>query len=94
MRRSEAPPFRSRSEPAIKQEEKISKRGVTPRVPGVRVRCFCVLLPTCATPSSHPLMTWPWPMVKVKGRFLSRDESNLEPSARVPGERGGGRGQH
>lgn len=36
------------------------------------------------TPSSQPLMTWPTPMVHWKGEPRSRDESNLEPSVRVP----------
>jgi len=37
-----------------------------------------------ATPSSHPLMTYPAPILKTKGLFLSLDESNFLPSGNVP----------
>src|ERR1700680_3303875 len=39
-----------------------------------------------ATPSSHPLITWPAPSLKRKGRLLSRLESNLVPSTSQPVE--------
>ena len=37
-----------------------------------------------AIPSSHPLMTWPTPMVNWKGWPRSLELSNLEPFVRVP----------
>lgn len=41
-------------------------------------------IPTCATPSSQPLMTSFRPMVNLKGLFLSREESNFFPFCSVP----------
>ena len=37
-----------------------------------------------AIPSSHPVMTWPTPMVNWKGWPRSLELSNLEPFVRVP----------
>jgi len=33
-----------------------------------------------AKPSSQPLITWPWPMVNLKGFPRETEESNCDPS--------------
>jgi len=35
------------------------------------------------TPSSHPLMTWPTPMMNVNGSLRSTEESNFLPFSSV-----------
>lgn len=36
------------------------------------------------SPLSHPRITWDAPNTKLKGLFLSKEESNFVPSSKVP----------
>lgn len=62
--------------------------GGDPRAPyaysGEQIRVAFSPIFMLAKPSSQPLITWPCPIVKVKGLSLFWFESNYYPVSRVP----------